>query len=46
MELEVVLADGQTDAEGQSVAEGLMKKLGIRPEDLLDGALYGPIGKR
>ena len=38
MELEVVLADGQTDAEGQSVAEGLMEKLGIRPEDLLEGA--------
>ncbi|MGD0879899.1 MAG: class IV adenylate cyclase [Anaerolineales bacterium] len=38
MELEVVLREGQTDAEGQSIAEGLMTRLGVRQEDLLEGA--------
>jgi len=38
MELEVVLREGQTDAEGQSIAEGLMTLLGVRQEDLLEGA--------
>jgi predicted adenylyl cyclase CyaB len=38
MELEVVLRDGQTDAEGQSIAEDLMARLGVRKEDLLEGA--------
>lgn len=38
MELEVVLRAGQTDAEGQAIAEGLMGRLGVRPEDLLEGA--------
>jgi len=38
MELEVVLRDGQSEAEGQSIAEDLMKRLGIRKEDLIDGA--------
>lgn len=38
MELEVVLADGQSDAEGQSVAEALMLQLGVCREDLLNGA--------
>ena len=38
MELEVVLRDGQPDAEGQSIAEDLMATLGILKEDLLEGA--------
>jgi predicted adenylyl cyclase CyaB len=38
MELEVVLGDDQSDAEGQAVAEGLMEKLGILPSDLIEGA--------
>ena len=38
MELEVVLREGQGDAEGQAIAEALMVRLGVRPEDLLEGA--------
>jgi predicted adenylyl cyclase CyaB len=38
MELEVVLRDDQSEAEGQSVAEDLMARLGIQKEDLLEGA--------
>ena len=38
MELEVVLREGQSDAEGQAVAEDLMARLGIHKEDLLEGA--------
>jgi len=38
MELEVVLREDQSEAEGQSIAEGLMARLGIRKEDLLTGA--------
>jgi predicted adenylyl cyclase CyaB len=38
MELEVVMKPGQSDAEGQAVAEDLMRKLGIDSADLLDGA--------
>ena len=38
MELEVVLRDGQTDAEGKAIAEELMTRLGVRQEDLLEGA--------
>ena len=38
MELEVVLREGQSDADGQAIAEDLMTRLGIRPEDLLEGA--------
>ena len=38
MELEVVLRDGQSDAEGQAIAEGLMTALGVGKEDLLEGA--------
>jgi predicted adenylyl cyclase CyaB len=38
MELEVVLREGQTDAEGQSVAEELMARLGVLKGDLLEGA--------
>jgi predicted adenylyl cyclase CyaB len=38
MELEVVLQAGQSDAEGQAIAEELMRRLGIREEALLEGA--------
>lgn len=38
MELEVVLQDGQGDAEGQAIAEGLISALGVERGDLIDGA--------
>lgn len=38
MELEVVMAKGQSDAEGQAIAEGLMSGLGVERGDLIDGA--------
>jgi len=38
MELEVVMKDGQTDAEGQAIAEALMASLGVERSDLLEGA--------
>lgn len=38
MELEVVLRDGQGDAEGQAIAEDLMASLGVERGDLLEGA--------
>jgi len=38
MELEVVLREGQSDAEGQAIAEGLMRRLGVREDALIDGA--------
>ena len=38
MELEVVLQPGQTDAEGQAIAQSLMEALGIAAEDLVDSA--------
>ncbi|MDQ2693679.1 MAG: class IV adenylate cyclase [Chloroflexota bacterium] len=38
MELEVVLEDGQSDAEGQAIAEELMASLGVEKSDLLEGA--------
>jgi adenylate cyclase class IV len=45
MELEVVLREGQTDAEGQSIAEELMIRLGIQKEDLLEGAYMDMLEK-
>lgn len=38
MELEVVMREGQNDAEGQLIAEGLMAVLGVEKHDLLEGA--------
>jgi predicted adenylyl cyclase CyaB len=38
MELEVVLVDGQTDAEGTAVAEGLMQSLGLGQAERMAGA--------
>ncbi len=38
MELEVVMRPGQSDAEGQAIAQELMSRLGIEEADLLEGA--------
>lgn len=38
LELEVVLQPGQTDAEGQAIAQGLMEALGIGPGALVSRA--------
>jgi predicted adenylyl cyclase CyaB len=38
MELEVVLEEGQSDSEGQKVAEELMSALGVEQGDLIDRA--------
>jgi predicted adenylyl cyclase CyaB len=37
-ELEVVLRPGQSEAEGLKIAENLAVELGIREEDLVEGA--------
>ncbi len=38
LELEVVMREGQSDAEGQAIAEELMARLGVERSDLLEGA--------
>jgi len=38
MELEVVMRDGQGDAEGEKIADRLMVSLGVERSDLLEGA--------
>lgn len=38
IELEVVMAEGQSDDEGQKIAEDLMSALGVERTDLIDGA--------
>lgn len=38
LELEVVLADGEPSNLGEAVAHDLMGKLGVKPEQLLEGA--------
>jgi predicted adenylyl cyclase CyaB len=38
MELEVILQEGQSDAEGQAIAESLMASLGVESRDLVEGA--------
>ena len=38
MELEVVMQDGQDDAEGGAIADKLMTSLGVERSDLIDGA--------
>ena len=38
MELEVVLREGQSETEGQAIAEELMERLGVEKSDLLEGA--------
>lgn len=38
MELEVVMMEGQGEAQGQAIAEELMASLGVERSDLLEGA--------
>jgi len=38
MELEVVMRADQEDAEGQAIAEELMRRLGVREDALIEGA--------
>jgi predicted adenylyl cyclase CyaB len=38
LELEVVLEEGEDAAMGKTIATGLMQKLGISPEQLIEGA--------
>ena len=38
LELEVVLQEGQQPEDGMAIAAGLMKKLGVKKEDLIAGA--------
>ena len=38
LELEVVLADGQAEAEGTAIAQDLLARLGVQPGQLLRGA--------
>jgi predicted adenylyl cyclase CyaB len=38
LELEVVMREGQRDAEGQAIADGLLAALGVERTDLLEGA--------
>ncbi len=38
MELEVVLREGQSETEGAAIAHDLMERLGIAPENLIEGA--------
>ena len=45
MELEVLLEEGQSDAEGQKLAEDLMSALGVERRDLIDGAYMDLIEK-
>jgi predicted adenylyl cyclase CyaB len=46
MELEVMLRPGQTDAEGQGVAQALMKDLGVEEDDLLEEAYVDLLERR
>ena len=46
IELEVVMRDGQSDAEGEAIAEDLMQKLGVQKEDLLEGAYMDLLERR
>ena len=46
MELEVVLRPGQSDVEGQTIADDLMDRLGIQRGDLLEGAYMDLIEAR
>jgi predicted adenylyl cyclase CyaB len=38
VELEVVLRPDQSERDGQAIAEDLMRKLGVQPGDLIEGA--------
>lgn len=45
MELEVVMKEDQSDAEGQAIAEELMRRLEVREDALLEGAYMDLIEK-
>lgn len=45
MELEVVMRDGQSDAEGEKIADRLMTSLGVEKSDLIEGAYMDMIEK-
>jgi predicted adenylyl cyclase CyaB len=38
IELEIVLTKSQTDSDGERIASDLMKRLGVRREDLIEQA--------
>jgi len=46
MELEVVMREGQSDAQGQAIATDLMRALGVDEECLLEGAYMDLIETR
>jgi predicted adenylyl cyclase CyaB len=46
VELEVVLAADETEAEGQAIAEDLVRRLGIRPEHLITRAYVDLLADR
>ncbi len=46
LELEVMLSEGQSLAEGQSIATDMMKKLGVDEKDLLTGAYMDMLCKK
>jgi len=46
MELEVVLGEGQSDTEGQAIAEDLMTRLRVERGDLLEGAYVDLLERR
>jgi predicted adenylyl cyclase CyaB len=45
VELEVVLRDGQNEADGQRVAEALLAQLGVKPAQCLAGAYLDLLSK-
>jgi predicted adenylyl cyclase CyaB len=45
VELEVVLAEDETDSDGESITSLLMEQLGIRPEDLIEQAYVDLLGE-
>ena len=46
LELEVVLGEGQTEAEGEAVARQLLAALGVQPQQLLAGAYLDLLAAR
>ncbi len=46
MELEVVLKPGQSEGEGMRIAQDLMAQLGVREDDLLEGAYMDLLEQR
>jgi predicted adenylyl cyclase CyaB len=45
LELEVVLEEGEQIENGEAIAQDLMQKLGIRPDQLIEGAYVDFIGR-